>query len=78
MERTWIFAVTLVFFLTKGTSSNEGKAIHWLLVCVFIFTRLRGVILANISGSDDPHHIFHSLIWRYRRWLYIRFSQPQN
>lgn len=43
----WIFAVILVFFLTKGTSSNEGKASHWLLVCVVIFTRLRGVILAG-------------------------------
>lgn len=54
----WIFAVILVFFLTKGISSNEGKASHWLLVCVVILTRLRGVILAGRMTE------IISLIWR--------------
>lgn len=50
-----IFAVILVFFLTEGTSSNGGKASHWLLVLVRIFTGRRGVILA---GRMARNHIF--------------------
>lgn len=38
------FAVILVFCLTKGTSSNQGKPYHWLLVFVIISTRHRGEI----------------------------------
>lgn len=38
------FAVILVFCLTKGTSSNQGKPYHWLLVFIIISTRHRGEI----------------------------------
>ena len=51
------FAVILLFFLATGTSSNEGKANHWLLVFVIISTRRKGEILAG----RIPETI--SLIW---------------
>ena len=50
-----IFAVILVFFLAKGTSSTEGKARHWLFVFIDIFRRF---YRRNISGSDDRNPIF--------------------
>lgn len=44
------FAVILVFCLTKGTSSNQGKPYHWHLYK----TQRRNII----SGSDSRNYIF--------------------